>query len=232
MTFEIAHMEPIQGPPKGNNLVRLTGSGFTNDMEVYFDGLPAPRLLLEDNVCYVHAPPHARGAVPVAVSCRGQRVNLATTYTYAVPLTQDSGLTRLVRTLLRKLKEHYLQNASVTVDVESAAFTEDGTAIGTFAQLPALVLSGPDIRENRVHSAAVGPDACDAQGNFIQYPTPYVADLHFSLTGASQSTSQLLNMVEAAISFLHQDKWLHVARDEDFPELGTVRWPQDLVRGH
>jgi len=55
----------------------------------------------------------------------------------------------------------------------------------------------------------------------------YTVDLVFTLTGASERTAELLNLMAAVATFLNRNRWLELARDAGDPSKGTVRWELD-----
>ena len=99
------------------------------------------------------------------------------------------------------------------------------------ARLPALVLGGPDIRENRLQSRNTGCEVEDARGNVFVYSVPFTADLTFTLTGASHSTVEMFNMLDAAVAYINQAKFVSMPRDASFVELGEMSWPLQIDGG-
>jgi hypothetical protein len=145
-------------------------------------------------------------------------------------LVAQSDFTRLVRTLLKLLKAEVLKNISLSVSAEYDDTAEDGLSIVALAELPSIVITGPTLNENRFYSVNSireydVPDDPD-QLVTLQGP-PLTADLAFSITGAANSTAQMLNMVSAVSSFFNQNKWLEMARDPEDPGAGSVRYELD-----
>jgi hypothetical protein len=226
-------MHPQEGPTTGGNIVRFAGEGFDARTLVLFGNAPAPKILVQDTACYVQAPAQACGSISVAVCDTSACITVAQPYVYhRSPLTRESALTRLVRTLLQNLKAHFHSNTSITVDIDAADMaldTEGGVAM--LARLPALVLGGPEMRENRIQSRNVGCEVEDARGNVFIYPAPYTVDLGFNLTGASHSTVEMFNMLDAAVAHLNQTKFVSMPRDALFKELGELSWALHIDDG-
>ena len=153
-------------------------------------------------------------------------------------LVQESDLTRLVRKLLRQLKTEILENTSITVAVDYDDTTADGLDIVAIATLPSLVLSGPRLRENRFF-ATNEPVELLVPGSYAkqwdQFGPVHTVDLGFTITGASRSTVELLNLMAATASFLNRNRWLELNRDPNQADAGTVRFemdPESELRTH
>jgi hypothetical protein len=153
-------------------------------------------------------------------------------------LVHESDLTRLVRELLRQLKAGILENSSITVAVDYDDTTADGLDIVAIATLPSLVLSGPRLRENRFFSTNE-PVELLVPGSYAkqwdQCGPVHTVDLGFTITGASRSTVELLNLMAATVSFLNRNRCLELDRDPAQPTAGTVRFeidPEGELRTH
>ncbi len=84
----IAGITPAFGPPAGGARVTITGANFTesDDTTVTFDGIPAAAVnVLGGNAITAVAPPHAAGAVTVAIANRQGASTLVNGFTYYTP---------------------------------------------------------------------------------------------------------------------------------------------------
>lgn len=237
----IESVEPASGPSGGRDLVRLIGTGFGPRVEVRFGGQVAEVVALRDegarSVADVRTRAHVEGVVDIIVQnltpdgneVPGEHVLLARAYRFLRPrLAQESDLTRLVRALLRALKRDVAANTSMRVHVDYADERHvDGMRVVPIAQLPALLLSGPDLPENRVYSTneaheqvVAGPGGPEV----VRHGPPLTVDLEFRLTGSSNHTIELLNLIAAVGKFLNRTKWIALDRDTAQPELGSVQW--------
>lgn len=143
-------------------------------------------------------------------------------------LVRESELTRLVRTLLRRIKGHVLENTSISVSVDYDDTVGDGLDIVALSKLPALVLMGPRLSENRFYSTNQLTEVQQEGTNLVDRLTaPYTADLIFTITAASNRTVELLNLMAAFVSFLNRNRWLELPRELDNPTSGVVRWELD-----
>jgi hypothetical protein len=228
------------GPTSGDDLVRLTGGNFAKRVAVWFGGAEADvvRVVRAEGVTFVdvRTPPHGpalvdvvlwnldRGGLPVA----GEHATLPAAYRYVRgPLVDEAALTRAVRKLLQDLKRDVLQNTSISVSVDYQPPAEDDSVVVPLASLPSLVVSGPTLRENRFYRS-YEPRETFVAGRFgleiAKHRPPYTADLAFTITGASSSTVELLNLMSAVVTFISRHRWLELDRDPDDPSRGSVRW--------
>ncbi|MEO7730523.1 MAG: IPT/TIG domain-containing protein [Kofleriaceae bacterium] len=145
------------------------------------------------------------------------------------PLTAEADLTRLVRTLLRELKRQVLDNVVLTVQTDFDVETGAELHLAQIATLPALVLVGPELSEDRFFSLNQSPELADGPGRFTRRRVPYTVDLGFTLVGASDHTTELLNLMAATQLFFHRTKYLEMDRDPANAAAGGVRYEMDLT---
>jgi hypothetical protein len=160
----------------------------------------------------------------------GEEGALAGAFTYRLPaLAAESDLARLVRTLLRELKRQVLPNVSLTVQTDFDAQTGDELHIAELASLPALVLVGPELREDRFYSLNQLPEVAGDPGTVLRRRVPYTVDLAFTIVGASDHTVELLNLMAATELFFHKNKFLEMPRDPANALSGRVRYEMDFA---
>ncbi len=226
-------IEPGSGPAVGGDVVRLFGAGLGPGVLVRFGDRPAEIVAVSVDHVLLRAPAHPPGAVSIELQnlddlgqpVPGEVVGIADAYRYQrARLLEEADLTRLVRTLLRELQSQLLANTSLAVHVDYDATPLDGQV--AIAELPAVVVTGPRIRENRFYGSSeiaeygLGPEV-------VRMRPPLTVDLVFSLTGASDRTVELLTLMSGVMSFLHRNRWLSMPRDHQHPHLGHVRWELD-----
>src|SRR5262249_24619980 len=146
-------------------------------------------------------------------------------------LTVEADLTRLVRTLIQDLKRQVLANVVLTAQTDFASTTGEELHLAEVAQLPALVLVGPGLAEDRFYSLNELPGARSNGGTFERRRTPYTVDLDFTIVGASDHTAELLNLMAAVQAYFHANPLLAVARDPRQPDAGVVRYEMDIPPG-
>jgi len=162
----------------------------------------------------------------------GEEATAAGAYTFVRPaLVPEADLTRLVRTLMRELKRQVLPEVSLTVQTDFDAETGDELHLAQLAKLPALVLVGPELAENRFFSLNRLPEAADGPDHFTRRRVPYTVDLSFTLIGVSDHTTELLNLMAATELFFHRNKHLEMDRDPADPGAGRVRYEMDVPPG-
>ncbi len=236
-------VQPASGPTSGGDILRLTGLGFAPRVQVRLGGHKAEVLSVRNeagaSIADVRTPAHEPEVVAVELHnldssgapVPGETAALPGAYRFLRPrVAREADVTRLIRTLLRELKKQVLANVSTTVSVDYDDTTVDGLHVTALATLPALVLSGPTLRENRFYSAntphedvvpgATGPE-------LLRRRPSYTVDLVFTLTGASERTAELFNLMAAVAAFLNRNRWLEMPRDAEAPERGTARWELD-----
>ncbi len=160
---------PSRAPACGS--ATTTGQGADNRRLAAYRGDPHRRnrrrlrvLVREDaggTIATCLTPPGTLGSADVLLQnldgagepIAGEAVLLPSAFTYERPaLATESSLTRLVRTLLRALKAQIIENVNPTVHTDFDASPEDGLHLAAVARLPALVLAGPELRQNRAYS--------------------------------------------------------------------------------
>ncbi|MGE0327250.1 MAG: IPT/TIG domain-containing protein [Polyangiaceae bacterium] len=231
---------PSSGPASGGDLVRLIGTGFAAEVRVRVGAQLAVVVAVRDeagvSIADVRTPAGEQGLADVVLEnldasrnpIPGESATLPQAYRFLrTPVAPEADLTRVVRQLLRELKRQVLANVSTTVSVDYDDSPGDGLNIVAMASLPSLVLSGPTLRENRFYSTNESHEdvVAGTGGPELQRrKTPFTTDLVFTLTGASNRTAELLNLMAAAAAFLNRNRWLELVRDPARPELGSVRW--------
>jgi hypothetical protein len=257
----ITSIQPARGPSSGQTLLTIAGAGMRLPppppasgpttgalpltVEIRIGGMPATRVLVRDDAGVTIAtcltPPGTPGPADILLQnldgagqpIAREAVLLPGPFTYERPaLATESSLTRLVRTLLRALKAQVIENVNLTVHTDFDAAPEDGLHLAAVARLPALVLAGPELRQNRAYSLNQQPVRTlrDAEG-FAVHRVPYTVDVSFTLIGITDRTAELLNLMSLCTLFLHKNKHLVLARDPNDPDAGHVAYEMDFAPG-
>lgn len=250
----VTSLNPSTGPTGGRTLVDVEGAGFRlppppppsgptppprPTVEVLVGGHEATevRVRTTDRLTFI-SPIGDAGPADIVVRnlddagdpIAGEESTLAGGFTYRLPpLAAESDLARLVRTLLRELKRQVLPNVSLTVQTDFDAQTGDELHIAELASLPALVLVGPELREDRFYSLNQLSEGAGASGTILRRRVPYTVDLAFTLIGASDHTVELLNLMAATELFFHKNKFLEMPRDPSSALAGRVRYEMDFA---
>jgi len=166
----ITTITPSSGPSGGGLLIQISGTGFqlpappatsgpttppAPTVRVLIGGRPARdvRVFAADRLTCI-VPSGDPGPADVALqnidasgaAIAGELLIAVHAFTYVrPPLTTEADLTRLVRKLLQELKRQVLENVVLTVQTDFDADTGDALHLAQVAQLPALVLLGPEL---------------------------------------------------------------------------------------
>ena len=240
----ITSVVPAMGPTSGGDSVRLTGTGFGPRVAVEIGSRCQVVALRREadgtSVLDVRTPTHTEAVVDVLLQnldladqpVANESSRLDAAYRFLRPrLAREADLTRLVRTLLRELKRQVIANVSLTTSVDFDDSVNGGQAVA-LASLPALVVTGPTVRENRIYGTNV--PVVDAvvtpTGPELRRRRPaFTADLEFRLTGGSERTVELLTLMAAVATFLNRNRWIEMARDPEDSGAGMARWDLDMV---
>ncbi len=247
----ISSVTPSRGPTAGHLLVELAGGGF-DPQTVQPDAATGPsvrvlighraaqniRVLGDDRLtCIVPAGDPGPADVTVqnldatGAPLPGEMAIAPDAFTYVrQPLAVEADLTRLVRAVLQELKRQVLDNVVLTVHTDFDADVGVELHLATIAHLPALVLMGPELAEDRFFSLNQQPEFATGPGQFVQRRVPYTVDLGFTVIGVSDHTTELLNLMAATQLFFHRNPYLELDRDPADPDAGRVRYEMDVAR--
>ncbi len=253
--LSIASITPNLGPLEGSLLVEVLGAGFrlaaspqaartTSPPPLTVDVLVGGRAARDVRVfsrdrltCIV--PVGDAGPADVVVRnldaagepIPGEQAIAPQAFTYVrQALTFEADLTRLVRSLLQELKRQVLENVVLTVHTDFDAAVDAELHFAQIARLPALVLMGPELAENRFFSQNQLPEVATGPGQFAQRRIPYTVDLGFTVIGVSDHTTELLNLMAATQLFFHRNPFLELDRDSADPDADRVRYEMDIAR--
>jgi hypothetical protein len=230
MTLRLFKIAPESGPASGGDFVRIAAEGLGDDVTVRFGeaaGEVLRRLSFAGGVYLdVRTPGHEPETVDVTVASNGQVAVLARGYRFArAPLLVESDVTRITRKLLRLFKAEVLENTALTTAVD---FSEEGVEAIAVAELPAVVLTGPRLLENRFYATNESGEET-WEGALRRRRLPQTRDLEFGVTVASTRASELLNLEVAVARFVHRHPYLSLPRNPADPFSDSVRWEMDPV---
>lgn len=143
------------------------------------------------------------------------------------PLTAASDLNRVMRQLIREFRLQVLANSSSGAHGDFDENPEDLLNVVDVARLPAFVLFGPTLTENkffRIHGRVYGQQ----EGHEADaYRAPETDDLVFTFVGISNAKTEAIALQSAVRQFFKNNPWLFLDRDEANPDQGRVAY--DLV---
>lgn len=244
----IASVQPANGFAGGHTLIDITGGGFraplralpavtTVAVEVGGKSAEAVAVISQSRLQF-SLPANDLGVADVVVRnlddagfpIPDEEAIAPGAFTYVRPsITDESDLTRAVRSLIRELKRQVLENVALTVQTDFEDETDAQLAVTHVASLPALVLVGPDVRENRFFSVNQLPEQPDGSGGFVRRRAPRTVDLGFTIVGVSDHTAELLNLLTATEVFFNRNKYLALDRDPANAAAGVVQYEMDLA---
>lgn len=165
----------------------------------------------------------------------GETVTAAGAYTYALPnlnRVPEYELTRLVRTLIRSFRKQVLP-AGIYHTVNTDYSDDPASGMTALAELPAIIISGPALRENRFHSLN-RPRVSDnpfglGEKYFGKLRTPYTVDLTFGVAGVTDNVMQSINLMSEIVAYFNRNKFLAMQKDATDATLGDVNYEMDWV---
>ena len=224
------------------------GGPLPRTVDITFDGIvgtdvtvrPDPSNPPDGTIVTCRTPAHAPGTTTLVLKnvndegepIPGEVATVVDGFTFVRPdLRSESDLERVVRTLVRAFRDQVLDNTTITVHTDFDDDPADLLHTTRIAKLPALVLFGPDLAENRFYAlnGTTSVGGGDAPGlPFAQKRAPFTVDLRFLLVGIDELQRRLQGLMRQCVLFMHKTKFLPVPRDALDPSLGTVRYELDF----
>lgn len=163
--------------------------------------------------------------VPIA----GEVATLDDGFVYALPvLAEESDFGRLVRAFIQEWKRQVIAEVALVTHTD---FSDDpASGLAAVAQLPAIILSGPSLAENRLHSLHE-QQTVQAVSTFDRMKTPRTVDLTFGVVGVSDSNVELLSLLASSTLMLHRTRYLRMLRDASDPNAGWVEYEMAFAPG-
>ena len=254
----ISSLSPTEGPTRGGQLVTLVGerfrlpfgpppsgpSGpFRPSVRVFFGREEASRVwVFSEHEVRVITPAAPQGLVPVRLENMhpdGTPVLGEWTerqgYTYVRPdlssAAKEGVVRRLVRTLLLLLREQVLENTSLTVHTDYDQTPEDALNLAFVAELPALILTGPRLSVARAYETPERRWERLPDGTVVGLSSSYTVNMEFTVMGMSDSTMELLRLMQDTAQFFAAHPYLAMRREEQDASLGMVRYEMDFLPG-
>lgn len=233
----ITSIDPALGHTGGGALVEIIGTNFRvptvqpavagepvpvapPSVEVTFGGVVAPRVqFISDTRIFVVTPEVDEADVDVVLSniddsgvlIPGELVTVVDGFVYRRPqLHIASDLVTVIRNLILTLRRQIHPSVTLTVHTDFDDTSADLLNIAKLASVPALVLQGPKIEENRFYSMnqlACEVSTSDPEEFFIKRE-PFTVDLVFEYLGVSNLKVEHLNLSNAVIAFFRKNKFV------------------------
>jgi hypothetical protein len=248
------HLVEIDGnnfrlPPEADDSI---GGDVPKTVSVTFDGTEAPVVdVVRTNLLRIQtpisplaavSPDFGAGLVDVVITnlddngdaIPGETITLVDGYKYRRPrldATTESDLLRLVRTFIHSVKKQVLPEVVLTTNTDFDSDTTDGLNIVDIAQLPSIVLQGPETPINRFYSVNQRIDEEISPGVVHIRRVPKTVDLNFAWIGMSNSTMELVNLMTACYRYMQDNPFITMDRDPSDPSKGTVDYEFDFQPG-
>ncbi len=242
----ITLIDPGEGEIRGGALVRITGTGFADYVEVAFGaqaGLVARSgvlpgggdafvdLLLPEGP---DVPVGAEAPDPVDVVLRnldaegdpvpGEAVTAAAAFQWRrLDLLNDSPMVRLAKAIVLSLRRGVLEATEIATAVE---YEDDDGAVRltTVAKTPSLVLAGPTAtRNNFLRRLAYRTEALPNGDVRVRGPS-LTYDLEWVLNVYTRTNLQRFQLAGACVGWLRAHPWISMLTDEGDPDSGLSRW--------
>lgn len=227
--------ENFREPPEIPNVIPVPIPAPT--VEVRFDGVLAETLeVVNGGRILVITPPGretidaAGDAVAIEVTVTnlddngdpipGETGTNAAGFTYRLPMMHTmTTLQFVVNKLIQDFKDQLHPNVMLTVHTDWDG-TLDGLNIANIARLPAIILDGPDMRENRFYSrnAKTEVDLTDGSEEFAIKREPRTVDLGFDMLLLSDNVQEILNLAQHVTQFFHRNKVFRLPDDLANPD--------------
>lgn len=212
----------------------LFGSAFGSNIAV----VSAERLFVRAPISphLVRAPTYGEGVVDVVVRnlnssgipIAGEIVTIPGAYSYRrVQLADESDLSRVVRTLIQSMRLQVIDNVSINTDPDFDSRTSDDLNVVDVATVPAVVIFGPTIQENRFFSTngLIYRDAPNDEAD--AFSGPDTDDLIFTFVGITNNKQEALNLLSVVRQYFKRNRWLYMQRDLSNEACGYVGY--DLI---
>lgn len=184
---------------------------------------------------------HGAGSVDVVVTnlddsevpIPGETVTKVDAYTYRrvkLDAASESDLLRLVLQLIKEWIRQVLPEVILTAHTDFDSDTADGLNIIEIAKLPAIILAGPSLPENRFYSRNDRQEG--NVGNSVRIRrVARTVDLLFNVVGVSDNPMELINLLAASNVFMKENTKIFILRDESDPSKGSVGYELDFQIG-
>ncbi len=231
----LSSVTPNTSRTGGRVLVRLTGTGFRLQATPPALGRPAPlapsievrlggvraleAFAVSDVEAYALVPPRAAGVVAVTLQNlddagaprAGELATLTGGFAYRMPdLAREGRLAVVVRALLQALKREVLSNVAMTTHTDYDPNTGDQLSIIDVGALPAIVLSGLRLPENRSYAQNQERTLAAEGGLFFRLRPARTVDVALTLTAATDHTVQMQNLAGELAAFFQRNAYLEV----------------------
>lgn len=206
-------------------------------VEVLVGGVAAPQVIVaRAGLLFFRTPKRAlvnadgspiAGPVAVNVEIRnidddgvlipGETVTVTNGFAYtrtSLASSNRAAITTVTEALIRLLRSEVLGNTVLDTHTDYDRTSSDGLNIVELAELPAVVLTGPDVTENRFFTPNTNPKS-DGDYGWLEHRRHLYLDLTFDVAVVTHGTAQLTNLQELLLVVLDRNPELTVVRGSD-----------------
>lgn len=250
----VSIVSPTAGPVSGLQLVVIGGTGFAlppappatgpvptppPSVSVVIGGRQATRVdVLSSTELHVITPALPAGVHDVVVQnndafgipVSGETVTAVGAYTARRPDFRSKcwSVERVMRQLVLLLREQVLDNTVVTTHTDYDGSPTDGENVVEVAVLPAVVVGGPTLTENRFYADTASRTEGGPGGVVRQLPIAWTGDAVFTIAAISDSTVELLGITQALVAVAERFPLLELLRDPDDQTKGYIRYELEM----
>lgn len=215
----------------------------TPTVEVLFGGVPGQQVaVITPGRLFVKVPPcplpvvrpnygegsvdvTVRNVTPAGVPIHGESATLVNGYRYErVQLNRESDYARVTRRLLDELRKQVIANVAAGQHADYDDDPSDLLNVIDVAEVPAIVLFGPMLQENRFYSVSGRVYGSLELHEANAYNAPDTDDLIYTFVGISNQKQESLALQHLMRQFFMNNRWLYVDRDPSRPQLGSVKF--------
>jgi len=165
------------------------------------------------------------------IAIPGEEVILADGFEYKHPgldSVTSSELAMLVTALIKDMRKQIIPNVLLGQHTEYDSDSTDSYNITDVGKLPAIVLTGPEIPENRFYSYNYSESVPASDNNTYEVRHPYTVDVKFGVVGITDLKHVLLNLMSHFTTYMRRNKFFRMLRCPDDPSQGIIEYELDF----
>lgn len=162
----------------------------------------------------------------------GETVTLTDGFAYARPnLAVTQFLLHVTARIAEEIKRQVIDNVSITTHVDWDDSPADGLGITAISGVPAIVVSGPNLEQNRFFSVNALRFEPAGAGRFRARRLPRTEDVGFTIIGIDDNTQRLINLQHLMTVFMRRNPILKVRCDPSDPGSNLITYELDIQTG-
>lgn len=165
----------------------------------------------------------------------GEELIVPNAYTYTrvgITAADDAVLRYIDREFILRWRRDTIENVSKGSHTEWDPDTLDDLNILSLAEIPAIVLVGPDQPENRFYTKRDHQEVEQPDGTVALVPPSRTVDLEYDVMIIADTEGQLMALVGLVRSFIRDTPYFELPRCPTDLSLGTVKYELDELDGN